>query len=404
MANKNQRKNEQWDKIALEAIAKETDLNEGFPEPQDIFDEQYYDVYRFYPRQDVVESVKFAGSPVAITLQASLLNAMIKYWTFDWIQWRDAFEEGFLDWQGFPKYSEEYGIPGKPYGRDPKHRPKIVEMTSKTSYDFKVVLLFPDRSQPARHFLFSGTYQEISLQIRQFWTQDKMMREKDIGQFVGYPMSQHLRQNPVLAPSISLYLVGGRKWLGDSYYPKKKGRGGLYQINAARVTIFQFDRRFGYDALRKAMGGNQGISWGNYTSRAYLTPKSKNQNPETQDGQPDSRHKSNSQMVSRGGNQKAANDNLKRFLHLSKAILTSDPREGYEPPDKDDPRPNEWRMYPGWVTVSPPSKKLLKRAFKEGDYDRFLNGVTTKLPLYEPEKPEGWDKKFKAALNMTYGL
>lgn len=337
-----------------------------------------------------------------------MTSALIDYFSIDWTQWLEEFQQGFREWQGkHPK--SRFRDPSKPWGlEDRKHLPEIRELSDRRqrNFDFKVVEFIPDRSKPQESYILSGTYEQIGFQIRQFWTMRQFLQGINIGKFLGYPITQHMRQAPVLRSHISLHLVAGKMWEGEIAFPRLYGkRKKPYTLWPGQVTIFDPDlRKFTYKTLRNVCGGSRGLSWGAYTARAFLAPKTRDNAPRSRDGKSDDRHKSNSQMVARGGSLKEARENLERFLSLSRGVLTAEIREGYEPLKKEDPRPEQYRIYPGWTLVQLPSKQTLSKALSRGDYEAIIqHKLNQKFWLFEEEKPfSSWEKQLKAAFNFNF--
>lgn len=381
-------------------VLDETTILKGFKSGP----EQYFRVYDYYPRRDVPgEKIEISGGHFSLALQYSLLNGIVSYFSFDWSQWKEQFENGFSDWRGFHR-DGLYADRTKPWGREREYRPLIVELQSRESKDYHLVEYFPDRSKRKRSFLISGTYQEISLQIRQMQLAEQVLGERSIGQFLAYPVAQWNQQAPILSPRVTALVYAGREWEGENLYPLQEKDGKTFRLWHSQIQIFQPDlRKLTYRKIRNTMGGDSGLAWGEWSARAYLTPKDRNSNPNNRDKAPDGRHKSNSQMVAWGDTEDSAVANLERFLELSKATLTAPIKPTRNRKDKGAPKPKSYRVYPGSILVEPPSSRALQKAIDSGQIDSHIPGEKSKHSVSMREPSENWLKDFKKAINSLYG-
>ena len=116
--------------------------------------------------------------------------------------------------------------------------------------------------------IFQGNPAQIKAQLLEFRNEFLLLKSKDIGQFVGYPMGDYLRRKPVPL-SVIIHMSGNPK-------PLKRGRKPKGQENQqtnnpaqrAQIKILCPNRKFlTWQNIKNAVGGKNGYFWGPH--RAY---------------------------------------------------------------------------------------------------------------------------------------
>jgi len=312
----------------------------------------FFSVFEFWPDRDNDDEIYvISGNQDAIALQASLLLALNQMLDIklggraDLEKWAEEFEDEF------PSFRDDRdGQPrrDRPWGKPREERPRIVELTP--NYDelkFKVVKLIPNREQPEFYRLFSGSAAQIIDQITTFWNFYLEMEGRDIGAFLGYPIDEYSRQKPKTGVKLTLVFTTFKEppfYKSDRYDRPERAPYFLKR----QVTIAQPNRSiFEYQSLRNACGGSSGLSWGNWTARAYIA---------SENDRADGSIKGLSQMVARGDSKQTAMTNLERFLALSDATVRTihvthqNARDEGGSSDRDRFL-RSFQIYPAWCFV-----------------------------------------------------
>lgn len=122
----------------------------------------------------------------------------------------------------------------------------------------RVVELTPDRSIPEERIILAGGENEIRSQLPQVMSSYNLVENRDVGQWLGQPVSEDVRQSPnELTLRFQLYSV------------KTPPVGGAKQ----RVSITVPDpskAKLDFNTLKAALGGSNGYMYGRFLGRAAL--------------------------------------------------------------------------------------------------------------------------------------
>ena len=207
----------------------------------------------------------------------------------------------------------------------------------------------------------------------------KLLGKSGDGGIIGYPVQEWCRQNPlqdsdgwqlnlILAPNKippftkNITVDGKRKTIG-----------------IAQITIPSPVVDLTYEKIRNALGGKNGLPWGNYIARAYVCY-----------GHETKKRFGQSQIVVRGQSGAGAMRNLNRVLTLYDVgegvnqgkVL--DKRISYS---DEDGTLNKRDMYPAWIWIHKPS--LAEKPDK-------LQKI--KIMIYDEKEPKSFKEQLNAIL------
>lgn len=199
---------------------------EGKPISANLEDRSYFDVYQLdFGRLDNEPPLIIVGNDAQIALQSSVLRAVDQLLVirglgpFKFQVWAKEFENGFGAFEGSPELKKMRAKEVWP-GIKKENRPKIIELSPgrqlksgnvvpepgevKSDWDFRVVQLFPNRSNKNDWKIFTGSYRDIANHIINWWNQKeggegeiKPRLTSDISQLSKHPyISLHFREDP----------------------------------------------------------------------------------------------------------------------------------------------------------------------------------------------------------------
>ena len=359
----------------------------------------YYGVYKFKPDRDKDLELIISGNEPMAALQMSLLLAFddllaarLGNSSVDFDKWTKDFEEGFKLFE-HPTHKSDIqksSASGLPWGELRENRPRILELKRQNnSPGYKVVEFWPSRDDPSESYLFTGNYSEIITKIEQQWHLIRLMREYSIGEFLGMPINDWLRQSVKrLTLNIVLSLHQSPPFIRNVNIGGK-----LTQISTRQVSIPYPNRTaLKYSTLRNVCGGSSGLGYGHYHAIAYLTPDPVIQNK-----------RGAAQMWAHGATAAEAQSNLDKFLTLTEGHLL-DRSEGISSKlsKQKDPKGlflRNYRVYPAYVFV----ENAAMVAFTETQSGRAVQGgrkVSNKsrLDIWQESEPSGFSSKLRELL------
>lgn len=298
---------------------------------------------------------------------------------FDLDNWIADFENGFLDYEKTnPLYKPGYW--GQGFANRPRIRELNIEADAQLNQGYRVVEFFPDRDNKDDSYIFFGTPSEIRMQVATFMNFSVMLKNMDIGAFLGYPLDEYLRAEPRTGITIQVLLLpvkeppfyGNKSRLTPNHFVT------IPLVNKSLVT---------YSALRAACGGDSGQNWGEWSARAYLSS--------------DDSPKGIRQMVARGATQNQAKKNLKSFLKFTECKVTRitsnqiDYEEGLDAKKPYKDKLGSYQVYPAWISVWNTKLTDIKSP-KPGTFTASgkVLGKRSKLYIYKKTEPPGWLTQF----------
>lgn len=253
---------------------------EGKPLSANLEDRSYFDVYQLdFGRLDDEPPLVIVGNDAQIALQASVLRAVDQLLAirglgpFKFQVWAKEFENGFGEFEGSPELKKMRTKEVWP-GIKKEDRPKIIELRPgrqlksgkvaedpgevKSDWDFRVVQLFPNRSNKNDWKIFTGSYREIANHIINWWNQKEgggaagtMPRlTSDISQLSKHPyISLYFKEIPAsgrlgtpLESEISFRLMGEIEYEGLMPNKSVISIGDIKQYAKAVERIFNSDK------------------------------------------------------------------------------------------------------------------------------------------------------------------
>lgn len=232
----------------------------------------------------------------------------------------------------------------------------------------ETVEIIPDRQASNERIYLSGTIAQLRPTITQTLTTHQLLYNRDVGQYVGYPVEEESRREPSrLMVKIQFY---SRKT--PPFRPIQPDGTGLKRTT---ITIPYFERnKLDWQKIKTACGGNNGYNWGRFKA-SCLTDK-------------------NATVTLYGGSASEAEERLEALMALSEAEIVdlNVTEETRQYSRQAYPRLNNdlTRVYPAFFTVvykKPTAQPNQGIATREGNF--ILNRA--KIPLWVDSKPTDFD-------------
>lgn len=387
-----------WDKY-IEAALKAKDrytqvagkFSDGTSDPDPEESELNFDVIEVLPsREDKKDIYLLSGTPESLPAQISLFLALeemitVRVGDIPLAQWIEDYESEFLLFAGKNRPKDNFT---KPWGLPQNEKPRldIVELPEKFKRDYLVCQYFPNRNQDNIYYWFSGTSSMIINQLMIFTNLSKLIESKDFGEFYGYPIDEYYRVKPSTNTSIKLFFTNRKHppyYKGSSTTFFFKGQVNISNVDETKLT---------YENIRNICNGDNGLQWGHWLARAYVTADDVNAGVQ--------------QIVCSGDDKDTANTNLDKFLTLTKSKVTSrtcNELQGGTKLAKSDPwwdEKKKFEIYPRFMSVVNPVKVPVGKnnpglatsagSFKYKRKRLFINQRT---------EPQGWAQSLKQVLS-----
>ncbi len=199
----------------------------------------------------------------------------------------------------------------------------------------------------------------------------QLLKQLNDSQVIGYPIADWFQQNPLAEENdfkLNLMLAPTE---APPFSSQAVINGKKKTLHSHQVSLPSPLKPIRYDAIRQACGGSNGMMWGDYIARAYVSPKTTN------------RLSGRSQVVCRGSSESEAIANLKSILTLYDGKIL-DTRVSYS---ESDTLKSKHRVYPAWIWIHKPS--LLEKPDK-------LEKI--KIMIFYKQEPESFKKQLEAIL------
>ncbi|MBD1921742.1 hypothetical protein H6F77_11630 [Microcoleus sp. FACHB-831] len=352
-----------------------------------------FDVLEVFPDRDNKKDIYLlSGSSETLQLQTSLFLAIeelvsARTGNFNLKEWAENWCNEFPDYEG--KYRPK-DFKEKPWGLDPKEKPKldIVESTGKVAAPYYVCQYFPNRSNDNEWYWMVGNAAQVINQIVEFTNFNRILNTKDFGEFYGYPVDEYYRMKPSTNTSIKLFFTNRKKppyYKGSSTTFFYKGQVNIPNVDESKLT---------YENIRTACNADNGLVWGHWIARAYLSSHED--------------YAGINQMVCWGDDESTANANLDKFLAFSKSKVTSRTSNHIQSGtklSKGDPwweEKTKFDIYPRFMTVINP----VKRAVDKNKPGKATSGGTfqykrKRLFINQQIEPVGWSNTLKQVLSNS---
>lgn len=368
-----------------------------------------YDVYKLtFDRYKKGLSVFLSGPPVSIALQESLVNAIYDVVAANSIDNQIDLNEWIKDFEAcFPSF----GVKGAPYnnsghlwGVDPGCVPRVRVLRSRLrdkNLKYSTLQFWPDSCNKEESYLISGTPSMCIMQVNQLWNQWLMMRNKEIGQWVGYPIEEELKRYPRNYWTVQFLLTTNKKPPFYNRLPYVRiskhtsTSGDVYKspvdqfepFRRVKVTVPLVDKsKISYENLRACCGGSSGLTVGYWGAI-------------TEVGNNDLRGFTS--LATRGDTFETAVANAQKFLSITSDLLLSNPKPtklaNSEKSDKIDgyyEKLKSYKVYPAKVLIMTSSVQSTK---KDDKGRRVRTGVqhakSASLHIWDTKPPIDWKRK-----------
>lgn len=241
--------------------------------------------------------------------------------------------------------------------------------------------------------ILSGNEETLKPIITQMIAMKQMLEDRDIGQFMGYPIEDYVRRVP---PTIKLNIV----WFSVKQPPftQKNARGKLIRVNYnipdCKKSLMK------WKLIKEACGGKNGFLWGRFRTTANLS--------------------NGRQMQVYGASEQESREQLIKLVALSTAEIVTittaeEKREGRRAKDKWMYKEST-RVYPAFFSITNTQKiinasnrNLLtskpgeiregtqkRKALLSGDYMQY---GSTRIPLWVAKEPSTANRLIAAAFS-----
>lgn len=210
--------------------------------------------------------------------------------------------------------------------------------------------------------ILKGRTELLKSAITQVLALHQLIAEREIGQFVGYPLEDHVRKKQApLNLDIIWHSVPHPPWRARS--TKDRFVTAAYSIPDIKRSMLDWEK------IKLAAGGKNGYNWGRFKVIANLS--------------------NGGQMTIYGGSEAEAEERLNELLKLSNAEIVTlnggeEKKVGRRAADKKLYKPTT-RVYPAYFTVSNRDKVVTESNLStlEGDY-KMTEG---RINLWTEEAP-----------------
>ena len=130
----------------------------------------------------------------------------------------------------------------------------------------KAVEIIPNRKAPEEKFVLEGKEELLRPTILNTINLYEVTEDRDIGQYVGYPLAVELRRSDI--SNVTLKITYRAKQT-PPYIDLQGKQLALYEVSIPNVPRSHLD----YDKIRKAAGGSAGLEWGRFKAIARFENK-----------------------------------------------------------------------------------------------------------------------------------
>lgn len=227
--------------------------------------------------------------------------------------------------------------------------------------------------------ILSGKAAMLKPVITQIIALHQLIENRDIGEFVGSPIEEHVRARPQpLKIKILFYNVPSPPW--ESY---KIG------VASKRITCnipFINRSKLNWETIKTACGGSNGYYWGRFYCTANLVDSTGNVR----------------QMRVYGGSKNEAEQRLRALQSLTSSnILTltnsEEEKEGRRAIDRQLYKETT-QVYPAYFTIMNQEKVTAESSFLSSNNNYKRNKF--RIPLWTNTEPKDADEKIREALRI----
>lgn len=230
----------------------------------------------------------------------------------------------------------------------------------------------------SERIILKGRTETLKPIITEILAIHQLLRNRDIGEFVGHTVNEYVRSQPKkLKLKILFYSVQSPPW---------RNANGADIVRATYNVPFVRRSSINWTTIKTACGGANGYSWGRFRATANII--------DNQD--------SLSQMAVYGGSENEAIQRLRALAALSEGSLSSlsvteEKKEGRRATDKLLYKQTT-TVYPAYFTIVNQEKIVTESnvALLTGNYQR----AKSRIPLWTETKPPDADELITEALRV----
>lgn len=345
-----------------------------------------YEVLEITPsRANSQQIYQLAGNPDLLVANASQFLATTQYLGERFGEWDfEKWDQDFINC--FPRVAARplaWGSVDKPWGRPINQRPKFVELNNPLEDGYKLVAFYPDRTNNEECYPIMGSINDILNQAMHIMHWKWLSAE--LAHVVGQPVTEYISSSPILELYFIFYLSTKKKPPYNKTYFSDREK--LHQF-----TIHYPDlRKFEYANLRSVLGGNNGLTWGQWKASAWIAD----------DLDKFKKGKAAHQIWASGNTEETAKRNLQKLLSLTSAkvlrINTShtDSTTVYPPNDPQIQQWNSYKVYPKQFTIFNPKLVAAGAKGQQRSLAGKLNTKRNMFTLYSPQEPTNWSANLR---------
>lgn len=230
----------------------------------------------------------------------------------------------------------------------------------------------------SERIILKGRMQMLKPLITEVLAIHQLIRERDIGEFTGYPLDEYVREKPQsFKLKILYYSVTSPPW---------RTRDSSRFVRATYHVPFVNRIKIDWQTIKLACGGSNGYMWGRFRACANIVNSDGSIRP----------------MQVYGSSEEEAEQRLKALLTLSDGTIASlvtaeEKKEGRRAADKLLYKETT-RVYPAYFTIIHQEKIVTESntALLTGNYKRNK----ARIPLWTDTKPPEAEERIREALRV----
>lgn len=354
-------------------------------------DDGNYDVIEITPnRANSTQIYQLAGTPDLLVANVSNFLATTQYlgerfgdWDFEY------FDKQFVNcFPNSPSRPRAWGDVANPWGKPIRQQPKFVEINDPLKDGYKLVAFWPDKSNDDEVYPLMGSVNDIANQAMHIMHFKWLSGE--LAHVLGEPVTEYIHNSPILDFHFIFYLSTLKK------PPYKEGRNSNQSRRHQFVIHYPNLENFTYPKLREILGGNSGLTWGQWRAVAWLTD----------DLEKFKKGKGAPQIWASGSSEEVAKKNLDQLLKLTTAKVLrincshTHSSTAYPAGSAEEQRWRSYKIYPKWFVAIAPKLVAAGAAGQQRSLIGKLNTKRNKFTLFNAQEPQGWSAALRDFLRF----
>ena len=330
----------------------------------------------------------------AFMAQYQLFNNTFGIEPANFKNWAKQFEECFPTIQKTSPYIDGNSAGAKPWGQPFDNRPRIRVLNagdkSKQIPTYLYIEFFPERKNEKEVYFISGTVVQCVERIWNIWYLRQIIANQNFAQLLGDFPGDWLRKKPSYGIS-AVFICSNYK---TKPFWKSSDRPDFAK---AQITIpFILKSKLSYTSIRQALGGANGMDWGNSRAIAWVADDPKNFAGKK--GMP--------QSSCNGSSYENAKSNVKRLLSALSFGKIVEIQEGGKSDKSETINPNSVkaapaRMYPNLMYLL--NSYVVSPTMTEGRETVLAKMSTRKnrFEIFEDVEPEDFQENLAEILQYA---